>query len=517
MKSRQYVLMILDGVGINEQKSGNAFSLAKKPNLNRLIREYPTARIKTSGLAVGLPDGQMGNSEVGHASIGSGRIILQELTRISKTIEDGSFVENPVLLRALTNVKRNDRSLHLMGLVSDGGVHSHQDHLYALLRLAKRNNIKNVYVHAFLDGRDTLPDKALDFIKQLEMVMTDLGVGQIATIAGRYYGMDRDNRWDRTELAYNAMVQGIGKMSYSAQVAIRESYNTKVFDEFIRPTVIVDTSDKPIATICNNDSVVFFNFRPDRARQITRAIVDEDFNGFGRLTKLSNLNFVTLTDYDSTIKGVEVAFLPQTTNNTFGEYISKLGYKQLRIAETEKYAHVTFFFNGGEEKQYLNENRILVPSPKVATYDLQPEMSAFIVADKVVEAIKSKRYDVIVMNFANGDMVGHTGKMPETIQAVEVLDECVSKIITEVEKSGGEAIITADHGNCEYMFDSKTGATITSHSTFDVPIIVVSNRVKNVKDGRLCDIAPTLLDLMNETIPMEMTGKSIIELKKEKK
>jgi 2,3-bisphosphoglycerate-independent phosphoglycerate mutase len=503
--------MILDGVGLSDEKTGNAFQQAKKPNIDRLLKTYPSNRVKTSGEAVGLPDGQMGNSEVGHTNIGAGRIIYQELTRIDHEISDEDFFKNPVLVEAINNAKISGRALHLMGLVSDGGVHSHQNHLYALLELAKRHDVKNVYVHVITDGRDTAPDTAAKFVAQLEAKMSKLGIGQIATISGRYYSMDRDNRWDRIELSYNAMVSGDGDKYQYSKAAIEASYNAKIYDEFIKPTVLIDDQNKPIATIHDNDSVIFFNFRPDRARQLTRALVGENFNGFMRQIVLKNLHFVTMTEYDETIKNVYVAYKPQAINNTFGEYISKLGYTQLRIAETEKYAHVTFFFNGGEEKPYSGEDRIMVSSPKVATYDLKPEMSASELADKVITAIDSKKYDVIIMNFANGDMVGHTGKLDKTIQAVEALDSQVGRIIDRLEAVHGEAIITADHGNCEYMIDPKTGAVVTSHSTFDVPIIVVSTRFKQVNSGRLCDITPTLLTLMNESIPTEMTGHSLVD------
>ena len=504
--------MILDGVGLNDDINGNAFRLAKTPNIDKLFADYPNSRIKTSGHDVGLPDGQMGNSEVGHTNIGAGRIVYQDLTRISKSIKDGDFFENKALIDAIDNAKISGRALHLMGLVSDGGVHSHINHLFALLELAKKHSLQNVYVHAFLDGRDTLPSTALAFIQELEEKMEKIGVGKIATIGGRYYGMDRDNRWERIQLAYDAMTVGRGNFFKSAKQAIKKSYGDKIYDEFVKPVVIIDDDNQPISKIKDNDSIIFFNFRPDRARQITNTIVDDVFDGFKREAILKNIKFVAMTEYDSTIKNMDVAYKPQAIDNTLGEYISKLGYTQLRIAETEKYAHVTFFFNGGEEKQYLNEDRILVPSPKVSTYDLQPEMSAYEVTDKVIEAIASKKYDVIIMNFANGDMVGHTGYLDKTIIAVEALDACVGRIIKALYDVGGEAIVTADHGNCEYMIDPISGDVITSHSTFDVPAIIVSNRVSDATNGRLCDIAPTLLGLMGEKVPSEMTGISIVNL-----
>ena len=512
MKKRQFLLMILDGVGINPSNIGNAFEAANKPNIDKLFKTYPNSRLKTSGLAVGLPEGQMGNSEVGHTNIGAGRVIYQELTRITKEIEDGDFFTNEILLKAIDNAKTDNRALHLIGLLSDGGVHSHQDHLYALLELAKKHGLNNVYVHAFLDGRDTMPDTAAGYIKCLEDKMQSIGIGKIATIGGRYYGMDRDNRWDRVQLAYDATTAGVGDKFKSASEAIKKSYEAKIFDEFVKPVVIVDASNNPVATINNDDSVIFFNFRPDRSRQITHALTDDDFDGFTRNIIPKNLLFVTMTEYDSALKNTNVAYTPQVIDNTFGEYISKLGYSQLRVAETEKYAHVTFFFNGGEEKQYNGEDRILEPSSRVATYDLKPEMSAIEVTDQVIGAIESKKYDVIIVNFANGDMVGHTGKMDKAIIAVETMDKCVGKIIGLLESVNGEAIITADHGNCEYMIDPQTGAVITSHSTFDVPVIVVSNRIKEIGSGKLCDIAPTMLDLMGEAVPDEMTGHSIVKI-----
>ena len=511
MKSRQYILMILDGVGHSDQTKCNAVKLAKTPNLDSLMANYPNAKIQTSGLAVGLPDGQMGNSEVGHTNIGAGRIVYQELTRITKAILDGDFFENEVLVAAIENAKIDGRALHLMGLVSDGGVHSHHEHLYALLELAKKYELKNVYVHAFLDGRDTLAATAIGFIKDLEAKMQQIGVGKIATLGGRYYGMDRDNRWDRVQLAYDSITIGSGDKFKSAADAIKTSYDTNVFDEFVKPAVVIDDNNQPLSTIDDNDSVIFFNFRPDRARQITKAFVDDGFDGFSRQKYPTNLHFVTMTEYDSTTASVNVAYKPQVINNTLGEHIANQGHTQLRIAETEKYAHVTFFLNGGEEKQYVGESRTLVPSPQVATYDLQPEMSAAEVTEKVIESINGQAHDVIIVNFANGDMVGHTGFLDKAIAAVETLDECVGKIIDALQAVDGEAIITADHGNCEYMIDTTTGDVITSHSTFDVPVIVISDRIKSISDGKLCDIAPTLLTLIGESIPTEMTGNNLIE------
>ena len=503
--------MIMDGVGLNDEEKGNAFKLANTPNLDRLTIKYPNTYIKTSGMAVGLPEGQMGNSEVGHTNIGAGRIVYQELTRITKEIEDGNFYNNEQLKYAMENVKRNDSTLHLLGLVSDGGVHSHIKHLYALLEMAKRENVKNVYVHAILDGRDTPPTSAVDYIKQLEEKMKELGVGKIATISGRYYAMDRDNRWERVKLAYDAMAFGKGQDFKIAQKAIETSYEAQEFDEFVKPVVLTDSEDNPLATVNDNDSIIYFNFRPDRARELTKAFILDGFNEF-ETKKINNLVFVTMTQYDETIKNALIAYKPQVLVNTFGEYISKKGYTQLRIAETEKYAHVTFFFNGGKEEPYPGEKRILINSPKVATYDLKPEMSAYEVTDNLIKVIEEKSCDVIIVNYANGDMVGHTGNLEKAIEAVEALDKCVGRVISKIEEVGGEALITADHGNCEQMLDLKTGEPITSHTTFDVPLIVVSNRVKSLNSGRLCDLTPTLLTMMGEEIPEEMTGVSLVEL-----
>lgn len=509
--NRQYLLMVMDGVGLNDEEKGNAFKMANTPNLDRLIAKYPNTHIATSGMAVGLPEGQMGNSEVGHTNIGAGRIVYQELTRITKEIEDGNFYNNEEFLNAIKNVKENNSSLHLMGLVSDGGVHSHNSHLYALLELAKRNNVENVYIHAFLDGRDTPPTSAIEYIKELEEKINEIGVGKIATIAGRYYAMDRDKRWEREKMAYDAIVNGVGNKFKTAQKAIENSYEAQEFDEFVKPIVITNDDGVAIGKLQDKDSAIFFNFRPDRARQITRIITEPDFNEFEKVD-MPNIYFVTMTEYDETLNHVHIAYKPQVLKNTLGEVLSTRGYTQLRCAETEKYAHVTFFFNGGEEKVFNGEDRILVPSPKVATYDLKPEMSAYEVTDKIVEAIDSKKYDVIIMNYANGDMVGHTGFIDKAIEAVEALDTCVGKVISKIEEVDGEALITADHGNCELMLDLKTGEPITSHSTFDVPLIVVSNRVKSLKKGRLCDLAPTLLELMGESKPQEMTGENLVEI-----
>ena len=513
MKNRQYLLMIMDGVGLNDEEKGNAFKLANTPNIDKYISKYPNTYVATSGMAVGLPEGQMGNSEVGHTNIGAGRIVYQELTRITKEINQGKFFENSELKNAMDNAKKEGKALHIVGLLSDGGVHSHIDHLFALLKMAKNNGLENVYVHAILDGRDTPPTSAIEYVKELEEKMKEIGIGKIATLTGRYYAMDRDNRWERVKLAYDAMANGIGNFFKTAQKAIETSYEIQEFDEFVKPIVMVGEDGKPLGNVKNGDSIIYFNFRPDRARELTKAFMLEDFNGFER-EKIQDLTFVTMTKYDDSIKNVGIAYKPVELKNTLGEYLSNNGYTQLRIAETEKYAHVTFFFNGGKEEPYNGEGRILVPSPKVATYDLKPEMSAYEVTDNVVEAIDSKKYDVIIINYANGDMVGHTGNLEKTIEAVEALDKCVGRVISKIEEVGGEALITADHGNCEYMLDLKTGEPITSHSTFDVPFIVVSNRIKSLKNGRLCDIAPTLLTLMDEKIPEEMSGESLIEIEK---
>ena len=500
-------LIIMDGFGESNSTVGNAVKAANTPNLDRIEKTYPTTLIKASGLDVGLPDGQMGNSEVGHTNIGAGRIVYQDLTRITKSIQDGDFFTNEVLNGAMENAK--EHALHIMGLLSDGGVHSHIDHLKALIKMAKEKGVERVYVHAFTDGRDTDPQSGLSYAKEIEACMAETGVGQFATVNGRYYAMDRDKRWDRVKKCYDALVRGEGNKATSATIAIEDSYQKEVFDEFVEPTVIVN-NDTPIATIGENDSVIFFNFRPDRAREITRAIVDPDFDGFE--TEKINTYFVCFTNYDETMPNVKIAFKKEPLVNTFGEVVSKNGLKQLRIAETEKYAHVTFFFNGGEEKQYPGEDRILVPSPKVATYDLQPEMSAPIVTEKVVEAINEDKYNAIILNFANPDMVGHTGSLPAAIKAVETIDECVQKVVDAMLAHNGTILITADHGNCEQMIDYKTGEPHTAHTTNPVPLILVTNdETLKVKSGKLADLAPTMLEILGIEKPEEMTGESILE------
>ena len=512
MSKKLTMLMILDGFGENLNNEGNAVNLAKKPNIDKLRKICPVSHIDASGAAVGLPDGQMGNSEVGHTNIGAGRIVYQKLTKITKSIEDGDFFSIPEFTEAIENVKKNNSKLHIMGLLSDGGVHSHQRHLYGLLELAKRKGLdNNVFIHAFMDGRDTLPASGEGYIQELQEKMKEKGVGKIATLSGRYYAMDRDKRWDRVEKAYNAIVRGEGVLAKDPIQAIEESYQQEIFDEFVVPTVITDANDQPLAKIESGDSVIFFNFRPDRARQLTRAIIDDKFDGF-KTDKL-DIDFVCMTEYDDTMPNVKIAFKPEELTNTFGEVVSKLGKKQLRIAETEKYAHVTFFFNGGREEPYPGEDRILVNSPKVATYDLQPEMSAYEVTEKVVEAINSEKYDTIILNFANTDMVGHTGNIDAAIKAVEAVDKCVGEIVEAVQKQNGVLLITADHGNAEQMIDYQTGEPLTSHTTNLVPLILVGMENVELKDGRLCDLTPTMLDIMEEQKPKEMTGESLLTRK----
>ena len=508
MGKKTTMLMIIDGYGINENERGNAVKAANTPNLDNLYKTCPTTEIYTSGLKVGLPEGQMGNSEVGHTNIGAGRIVYQQLTRITKSIEDGDFFSIPEFVAAIENCKKNNSKLHILGLVSDGGVHSHNRHLYGLLEMAKRKDFEDVYVHCFLDGRDTPPASAENYIMQLEEKIKEKGVGKIASVSGRFYAMDRDKRWDRIQKTYNAMVNGEGEKSTSATKAIEDSYQKEIFDEFVVPTVICN-GDTPVATISKNDSVIFFNFRPDRAREITRTLVDPEFNDF-ETNKDLNLYFVCMAEYDATLPNVNVAFKPERLVNTFGEYISNKGLTQLRIAETEKYAHVTFFFNGGEEKQYPGEDRILVPSPKVATYDLQPEMSEPEVTEKVVEAINSGKYDAIILNYANSDMVGHTGSMDAAIKALEAVDDGVGKVVEAMKNNGGVLLVTADHGNSEQMIDYTTGEPHTAHTTNPVPLILYGMENAKVKSGKLADLAPTMLDIMGLEKPEEMTGESLL-------
>ena len=502
--------MILDGYGLNDKCEANAVCEGKTPVMDQLMSQCPFVKGNASGMAVGLPEGQMGNSEVGHLNMGAGRIVYQELTRITIEIQDGVFFKNEALLAAVKNAKENNSALHFMGLLSDGGVHSHITHLFGLLELAKREGLEKVYVHCFLDGRDTPPASGKGYIEELQAKMKEIGVGEIATVSGRYYAMDRDNRWDRVELAFKAMINGEGVKGTDAAEAVQASYDAEKTDEFVLPTVI-EKEGKPVATVQDKDSVVFFNFRPDRAREITRAFCDDDFKGFSREKKL-DVTFVCFTDYDETIGNKLVAFVKQEIKNTFGEYLAAHNMTQARIAETEKYAHVTFFFNGGVEEPNKGEDRILVKSPKVATYDLKPEMSAYEVCDKLVDAIKSDKYDVIIINFANPDMVGHTGVEAAAIKAVEVVDECVGRAVDALKEVDGQMFICADHGNCEQLVDYETGEPFTAHTTNPVPFILVNADPSYTlrENGCLADIIPTLIELMGMEQPAEMTGKSLL-------
>lgn len=510
MEKKLVTLMILDGYGSNPKAEGNAIQAANKPNLDKYMATCANTIVHTSGFDVGLPEGQMGNSEVGHTNIGAGRIVYQELTRITKSIKDGDFFEKDEFLKAIENCKVNNSKLHLFGLLSDGGVHSHNTHLYALVELAKKNGLKDVFIHCLFDGRDVPPDSSKVYTQELEAKLTEIGVGKIATVMGRYYAMDRDNRWERVQLAYDVMTLGKGLYANSAIEAVEASFERKEYDEFVKPTAIVENGT-PIATIGANDSFIFFNFRPDRAREITRTFVDPEFQGFERANGFFPLHFVCLTQYDKSMPNVTVAFKPQTLDNTFGEYISRLGYRQLRIAETEKYAHVTFFFNGGVEAQYEGEDRALIPSPKVATYDLKPEMSAYEVAEEAVNRINSKQYDVIILNFANCDMVGHTGVFEAAKVAVEAVDECVGKVVDAVTAQGGIVLITADHGNAEQMIDYDNGGAFTAHTTNVVPLIGIGLGDAQLKEGKLADLTPTILDIMGVAKPAEMTGASLLQ------
>ena len=510
MSKKPTVLMILDGYGLNNKEQGNAVAEGKTPVMDKLMAECPFVKGYASGMDVGLPDGQMGNSEVGHLNMGAGRIVYQELTRITKEIQDGDFFKNEALLDAVRNAKEHDSALHMYGLLSDGGVHSHNTHLYALLELAKREGLKKVYVHCFLDGRDTPPASGKDFVQELTDKMAEIGIGEIATVMGRYYAMDRDNRWDRVELAYKAMVCGEGLTAESGVEAVENSYAEDKTDEFVVPTVIMKNG-APTAKIQDNDSIIFFNFRPDRAREITRAFCCDDFTGFERGERL-NVAYVCFSEYDVTIPNKEVAFKKVVITNTFGEFLAAHHLKQARIAETEKYAHVTFFFNGGVEEPNEGEDRILVKSPKVATYDLKPEMSAYEVCDKFVEAIKSGKYDVIITNFANPDRVGHTGIEEAAIKAVEAVDECVGRVVDAIKEVDGQLFICADHGNAEQLVDYETGAPFTAHTTNPVPFILVNyDPAYTLREGGcLADIAPTMIEMMGMEQPKEMTGKSLL-------
>ena len=498
------LLCILDGFGYSEDKFGNAIAAAQTPNLDKMYSDYPNTLINASGLAVGLPDGQMGNSEVGHTNIGAGRVVYQELTRITKSIKDGDFYKNDELCSVMESVT-GEKSLHLIGLLSDGGVHSHIEHLYGLLEMAKQKGVEKVFVHCFMDGRDVPPTSGKNFIEQLQLEMSKIGTGKIATVIGRYYAMDRDNRWDRVETAYSAMIKGEGEKTADIVKSMAKSYEDKITDEFIKP--LIAEAD---GMIKNGDSVVFFNFRPDRAREITRSIVDEDFAGFKTVAGIKT-NFVTLTQYDKTMPNVSVAFKPDTLENTLGEYLEKNNLRQLRIAETEKYAHVTFFLNGGVEQPYANEDRALISSPDVATYDLKPEMSAYLVTDELIKRLQSKKYDIIVLNLANCDMVGHTGVFSAAVKAVEVVDECVGRILAETLNQGGVMLLTADHGNADKMYDGVETSPFTAHTTNAVPFIVAGAGDVSLKDGgKLADISPTILKLIGLEKPAEMTGSNIV-------
>ena len=506
MAKKPIALIIMDGFGCNSDNYGNAIAAADTPNIDKYMKG-PNTIIGASGLNVGLPDGQMGNSEVGHTNIGAGRIVYQMLVKISKSIKDGDFFENPALLSAMNNCKEKKSALHLMGLLSPGGVHSHMEHLYGLLEMAKRNGLEKVYVHAFLDGRDEPPSSAAEFMSETCDKIKEIGVGSVATISGRFYAMDRDNAWDRVEKAYNAMVlgDGVDANGKCPVQAIKDSYANEVTDEFMLPTV----TDKN-GMIKENDSVIFFNFRPDRARQITRAFVDPEFKGFERKNGFFPVNFVCMAQYDAAMPNVSVAFPPEALKMTLGEYLSKLGKTQLRIAETQKYAHVTFFFNGGEEKQFDGEDRILIKSPDVETFDMKPEMSAYEVTDAVVDAINSDKYDVIILNYANCDMVGHTGIFDAAKAAVEAVDTCVGRMVDAIQAKGGVALITADHGNADKMYEPD-GSAFTAHTTNPVPFIVVGYDCELRDGGVLADIAPTILQILAVPQPEEMTGKSLIK------
>lgn len=505
------VLCIMDGFGYNPSDYGNAIRAAKTPRLDEIFNNNPMTYIGASGMDVGLPDGQMGNSEVGHTNIGAGRVVYQELTRITKSIQDGDFFTNDAFIKAVENCKKNNSALHLIGLLSDGGVHSHNTHLYALIELAKKNGLDKVYVHCLLDGRDVPPTSGVEYIEELENKMSETGAGKIATVMGRFYAMDRDNMWDRVGMAYNAMVNREGIEADDALTAVKKSYETidgdgkHLTDEFVMPTVV-----KGGAPIASGDSVIFFNFRPDRAREITRTFVDPDFTGFER-KEFFPLYYVCMTQYDAEMPNVDIAFKPEALTNTMGEYLSKLNKTQLRIAETQKYAHVTFFFNGGEEKTYPGEDRILIDSPKISTFDLKPEMSAYEVCDAACEQILSGKYDVVILNYANCDMVGHTGIFDAAVKAVEAVDECVGRLTDAVMKMDGVILITADHGNADKMYEDD-GSPFTAHTTNPVPLVVVGKDCKLKQNGgRLCDLSPTMLDIMGLEQPKEMTGVSLIE------
>lgn len=514
MSKKPICLLIMDGYGINNEKFGNAISEANCGIISDLAKKYPSTTLGASGMCVGLPDGQMGNSEVGHLNMGAGRIVYQDLTRITKEIRDGEFFDNAQLNAAMDNAKNNGKKLHLYGLLSTGGVHSHITHLFALLEMAKQKGLSEVYVHCFLDGRDVAPTSGADFVSELQQKTKELGVGKIASVGGRYYVMDRDNRWDRVEKAYDMMTIGNGERCDDPVAAVKASYENGVTDEFVLPTNVIENG-KPIGLIEEGDSIIFFNFRPDRAREITRAFTVKEFDGFERKTGYLNPFYVGFTKYDATFENAKIAFNKISLDNTLGRFLADKGYVQLRIAETEKYAHVTFFFNGGVEEPEKNELRDLIASPKVATYDLQPEMSAYLVTDKALEEIESDKFDVIILNFANCDMVGHTGVLPAAVKAVKTVEECVKKITDAILAKSGSVLITADHGNADRMYEDEKGEKpFTAHTTNPVPFILVSENYKNAtlrSDGVLADIAPTLLQVLGEKAPDEMTGKSLIK------
>lgn len=510
MSKSPVALIILDGFALRGERMGNAVAQSNKPNFDRFWNSYPHAQLTASGEAVGLPEGQMGNSEVGHLNIGAGRIVYQSLTRVNVSIREGEFERNETFLNAINHVKEKGTNLHLFGLLSDGGVHSHIQHLFALLKLAAQEGVNNVYVHAFLDGRDVAPQSAADFIKQAEEKMKEYGVGQFATISGRYYSMDRDKRWERVEKSYRAMVYGEGPAYSNAMDVVEDSYNNGIFDEFVLPSVLKKENGEPVATISDNDAVIFYNFRPDRAIQISNTFTNKDFRSFDRGDQHpQHLNFVCLTHFSETVDGY-VAFEPTNLDNTLGEVLSQNNLSQLRIAETEKYPHVTFFMSGGREAEFPGEKRILINSPKVATYDLQPEMSAYEVTDALVKEIEEDNFDAIILNYANPDMVGHSGMLEPTIKAIETVDECLGRVVDLIIKKGGTAIITADHGNADEVVTLE-GNPMTAHTTNPVPVIVTKEGVELREDGILGDLAPTMLELLNVAQPAEMTGMTLLK------
>lgn len=516
-KKTPYAIIIMDGYGIAEESCGNAITLNGSKNINELIKTYPSSTLGASGMCVGLPDGQMGNSEVGHTNMGAGRIVYQDLTKITKSISDGDFFKNPALIKAMDNAVKNGKKLHLYGLCSDGGVHSHLTHVYGLLEMAKKRGVKELYVHCFMDGRDVSPTSGAGFIGDLQNEMKKVGLGKVASVCGRYYAMDRDNNWDRVEKAYDMLTLGVGEQCIDPVSAVEENYKKGVTDEFLQPIKVVENG-KPIGILEKGDSVICFNFRPDRAREITRAVSQKQFTvpkgeAFERKTGFLDPVYVCFTVYDAEFENVEIAFPKTSLDNTLGEYLSKLGKTQLRIAETEKYAHVTFFFNGGVEAPYDGESRALIASPKVATYDLKPEMSAYEVCDKVLQELDSGKFDVIILNFANCDMVGHTGVIDAAVKAVGTVDECVKKVLDKILEMGGSALLTADHGNADKLL-AEDGSSFTAHTTNPVPVVLVSEKYKNAKlieGGVLADLAPTLLTVMGLPVPKEMTGKSLIK------